>query len=100
MGNTLSGNTDYRVSGQELIELGCKIDMVSRDIKFRVSNMTEALCDVRADGDSVVKMTARFGVETVRMMEILADFNRALLGIGFKLAHTPIVAAKESEAQA
>ena len=90
MSNSIDCAKDYRVSGRELFDLDNKIRSVLQSIRYLAKGMSDDLSFVQSEFESVVKMTARFGLSAVRISEIDNDFARTLHNDAFDLAHTPI----------
>lgn len=87
---SISGNTDYRVSGQELLKMSEKLDWVCRDLDYCAETMIEILLSISPSHESIVRAMARFGALAYRVKETSHKANCELRDIGLVLAHTPI----------
>lgn len=90
MGNTISADTDYRIGGNELIELNNDLGEMGRDLDYHAQCMFEALNGIADRPESIARAIARFGALAVRAWEISRDYYKRLDLIAHKLAHTPI----------
>lgn len=90
MGNSIYSDKYYRVSGSELMGLSTSIHRLRDSLRYHAKHMQDSLSCISAYESNMARGVAKFGLATIGANEIIADFDRSLDGIAYKLAHTPI----------